>query len=105
MTIIVELNIIPLGKGVSVSKFLVPALQELEKRMVKYEITPMCTIFKAESVEEAFDVAKAAHVAVIRAGVKRVVTTLKIDDRRDIEKSMDEKVESLKKHIIEAGQA
>ena len=43
--VIVEFNVIPLGVGVSVSKFLVPALKELEKRNVKYEITPMCTIF------------------------------------------------------------
>ena len=59
----------------------------------------MCTIFEAKSVEEAFDVVKAAHEAVFRADVKRVVTTVKIDDRRDAKKGMKEKVESLKRAV------
>jgi len=101
MMVVVELNIIPLGKGISVSKFLAPALKELEERNVKFSVTPMCTIFEAESVEEAFDLARVAHEAVFRAGVERVVTTVKIDDRRDIERSMEEKIESLKKEIRE----
>lgn len=100
MTVTVELNIIPLGKGVSVSKFLVPAVKELERRGVKYSITPMCTVFEAESVEEAFDLVIAAHQSVFRTSVKRVITTVKIDDRRDSKRGMEEKVESLKREII-----
>jgi len=99
MTIIVEFNIVPLGVGTSVSKFLVPAINELERRRVKYEVTPMCTIFEVENVEEAFNVVKAAHEAVFGENVKRIVTTVKIDDRRDIKRGMREKVESLEKEI------
>jgi uncharacterized protein (TIGR00106 family) len=97
MAVIIEFSIIPLGKGISVSKFLAPALQELDKLGVKYNITPMCTIFEAESVEKAFNLVRIAHEAVLKAGVKRVVTTVKIDDRRDVKKSMEEKVKSLKR--------
>lgn len=97
MAVIVEFSIIPLGKGISVSKFLAPALKELDKLGVRYNITPMCTIFEAESVEEAFNLVRIAHEAVFKAGVKRVVTTVKIDDRRDIKKSMEDKVKSLKR--------
>jgi uncharacterized protein (TIGR00106 family) len=99
VAIIVELSIVPLGVGISVSKFLAPAIKELERLRVKYEITPMCTVFEAENVEEAFNVIKAAHEAVFGETVKRVVTTVKIDDRRDIKRGMKEKVESLKKEI------
>lgn len=99
MVVIVEFSIIPLGGGISVSKFLASALKKLDDRKVKYEITPMCTIFEAESVEEAFDLVKAAHEAVFRADVKRVLTTVKIDDRRDVKRDMEEKVESLKRTI------
>jgi uncharacterized protein (TIGR00106 family) len=99
LAIIVELNIVPLGVGVSVSKFLVPAIKELDRKGVKYETTPMCTIFEADNVEEAFTVIKAAHEAVFGENIKRVVTTVKIDDRRDIKRGMKEKVESLKKEI------
>ena len=99
MAIIVELSIVPLGVGVSVSKFLAPAVKELDRRGVKYEVTPMCTIFEAENVEEAFNVIKMAHEAVFGGSVKRVVTTVKIDDRRDIKRRIKEKVESLKKEV------
>lgn len=102
MTVMVEFNIIPLGEGVSVSKFLAPALKELDKLGVRYNITPMCTIFEAESVEEAFHVAKAAHEAVFGAGAKRVVTTVKVDDRRDVKRSMEEKVKSLERRLKES---
>jgi uncharacterized protein (TIGR00106 family) len=97
--VIVELNIIPLGGGVSISKFLVPAINELKKRNVKYDITPMCTIFESENIGEAFDLIKAAHEVVFRVGVKRVVTTVKVDDRRDVERGMEDKVESLGEEV------
>ena len=99
MAVIVEFSIVPLGVGISVSKFLAPAIKDLERQEVKYEVTPMCTIFEAENVEEAFNVIKAAHEAVFGENVKRVVTTVKIDDRRDVTRGMKEKVESMKKEV------
>jgi len=101
--VIVEFNIIPVGARISVSRLLVPALKELEKRGIEHEITPMCTIFEAENAEEAFKIIMAAHEAVFKTGVKRVVTTTKIDDRRDKEEKMAEKVESLKVLLRESG--
>jgi len=99
--VIVELNIIPLGVGVSVSRFLVPALKELKKRKVKYEITSMCTIFEAKDVNEALKIVEAAHKATFKANVKRVITTIRIDDRKDKKGSMEEKVKALKTQLEE----
>ena len=99
--VIVELSIIPIGKTSNISKVLAPALKELDYLGVEYEITPMCTIFEAANVDGALNLVKAAHEAVFQGDLKRVVTTVKIDDRRDIEKSMKEKVQSLKRAIKE----
>jgi uncharacterized protein (TIGR00106 family) len=99
MRIIVELSIVPLGEGTSVSNILAYAIKELEKKGVKYELTPMCTVFETDSVEEALNIVKAAHEAVFKQGVKRAVTTVKLDDRRDAERSMRSKVDSLKKAV------
>lgn len=99
MGIIVELSIVPLGEGTSVSKIIAYAIKELENMGVKYEITPMCTVFEADNVEEALGIVKAAHEAVFKQGVKRAVTTVKLDDRRDVERSMRSKVDSLKKAV------
>ena len=102
MPVVAELNIIPLGKGVSVATWLVPAVRALETRGVKYEVTPMSTVFEAASVADAFEVAQAAHEAVVRAGVMRVVTTLKLDDRRDVAVSMEDKVASVQQRLRDA---
>jgi uncharacterized protein (TIGR00106 family) len=99
MPVIVEFSIIPLCGSISVSKFLAPALRELENWKVDYEITPMCTIFEAKSLGEAFEIVNVAHEAVFRTGVKRVVTTVKIDDRRDVERTMEDKVKSLRRAV------
>ena len=99
--VVVEFNLIPIGVGVSVSRFLASALKELDKLNVKYTITPMCTIFEAESVGEAFKIVEAAHEALFKAGLKRVVTTVRIDDRRDVKRSMEDKVKSLKRSMGE----
>jgi uncharacterized protein YqgV (UPF0045/DUF77 family) len=55
----------------------------------------MCTVFEADNIEEAFNIVRAAHEAVFTKPVKRVVTTMKIDDRRDVNISMNEKIESI----------
>jgi uncharacterized protein (TIGR00106 family) len=102
MVVIVKFNIIPLGVGVSISMFLVPAIEELEKRKVKYDISSMGTIFEAKNVEEAFKLVRAAHESVFKLGVKRVVTAIRIDDRRDDDRSMEGKVKSLKTLVKKA---
>ncbi|RJX15988.1 thiamine-binding protein [Candidatus Bathyarchaeota archaeon] len=99
MVVIVELNIIPLGVGTSVGKFLVSALEEMEKMNVKHQITPMCTIFEAKNIEEAFRIVKVVHEAIFKVGVKRVITTVRVDDRRDVDRGMKEKLESLKETL------
>lgn len=99
MGIIVEFSIVPLGEGTSISKILAHAIKELEKIGVEYELTPMCTVFEAEDIEKALNIVKAAHEAVFKHGVKRAVTTIKLDDRRDVERSMRSKVDSLKKAV------
>ena len=98
---IVEFSVIPIGGGVSVSQFLVPALKELRRRGIRYEVTAMSTIFEAESIEEALEAIGAAHESVFKTGIKRVITSIRIDDRRDKRVSMKNKVESLISKIKE----
>jgi uncharacterized protein YqgV (UPF0045/DUF77 family) len=43
-----------------------------------------------------------AHEAIFKAGAKRVVTDIKIDDRRDEPRKMEDKVEKVKRELEEA---
>jgi len=99
--VIVEFSVVPIGGGVSVSEFLVPALKELERRGIRYEVTAMSTIFEAEDIKEALDAIGAAHETIFKTGIKRVITLIRIDDRRDKKVSMKNKVESLISKIKE----
>jgi uncharacterized protein (TIGR00106 family) len=88
MTAIAELNIIPIRKG-SMSGEIAKAVEALEAFDITYETTPMGTILEADDVHELFAAAEAAHGTVDE---DRVITTLKIDDKRTVHQRASEKV-------------
>jgi len=94
--VVAELSVIPLGKDVSVSKYVKAALEVLKSANVKYELGAMSTTIEAKNLDELFSVVKMAHEAVFRMGAKRVVTTVKIDDRRDKTLSIASKLEAIR---------
>ena len=92
-----ELTIIPIGtSGTSLSRYIAAAVGALEDAGVKYDITGMGTIIEADDAEKLFDSIKKAHEAVFKAGAQRVATSVKIDDRRDKEETLEDKVSSVK---------
>jgi len=96
---IMEINIIPLGtKTPSVSKFIVEAVKVLKKGGLNYELTSMGTIVEGE-LNELFPLAKKMHLATFTQGIKRVVTTIKIDDRQDKPSTTEEKVKRMELQI------
>lgn len=97
MVVIVEFSVVPLGEGTSVSRFVAKAVKELEERGVKHVATPMSTIIEEDDLESALQHVRAAHEAVFKAGAKRVITVIKIDDRRDVKRTMEDKLKSLEK--------
>lgn len=95
-----ELTIIPVGTSkTSISKYIAAAVSALEKTGIKYEISGMGTIIESDDPEKLFDAVKKAHESVFAEGADRVATSLKIDDRRDKESSLKEKVRSVKEKM------
>jgi len=99
LKVIAQFTTSPLGEGVSVSRFVAEALKEVENSGLRYQLTPMATVLEADTPEAAVEVILKAHEAVFRAGAKRVVTDIKIDDRRDEPRRMEDKVEKVKKQL------
>ena len=97
---IAEVSIIPLGtKTASVSRYVARAIRALrQEENIKYEITSMGTIIEGD-LEEVLRVVKKMHQSTFGEGVTRVVTTIKIDDRRDKPLSPSGKIESLLKEL------
>ena len=94
-----EISVIPLGtKTPSVSKHVAKALDVLKnEKDVKYQLTPMGTIVEGD-LEKLLSIARRMHESVFNE-VLRVVTTIKIDDRRDKQLTMGSKVRSLQEKI------
>ena len=97
---IAEISIVPLGtKTPSVSRYVARAIKVLEKQKeVKYEITAMGTIIEGD-LDRILAVVRKMHEETFLEDVARVVTTVKIDDRRDKTQSMKGKVDSIKKKL------
>ncbi len=98
--VIVQFSTSPVGVGVGVSSYVAEALREVKSSGLRFQLTPMSTILEADSVEEALGVVLRAHEALFRAGAKRVVTDIKIDDRRDKPRRMEDKVEEVIKQLV-----
>ena len=94
--IVADISVIPIGAGTSVSPVIRKCVKALEARGLKVLPGPMSTSFEARTVGEILDGVKAAHEAALAAGAKRVVTIVKIDDRRDKEQSMASKLAAVK---------
>jgi uncharacterized protein (TIGR00106 family) len=97
---LVDVSIVPLGTGSpSVSQYIAQAVQVLPKEKdIKYELTAMGTIIEGD-LERLLALVRKMHQAVFDAGAMRVVTTIKIDDRRDKTSSISSKIKSLERQL------
>ncbi|MEJ2127184.1 MAG: MTH1187 family thiamine-binding protein [Candidatus Bathyarchaeota archaeon] len=96
-SVIAEFSIIPIGtEKTSVSPYVSDAIKALEKvENLEFKVTPMGTILEAESLTTIFQAVKSTHQTIFNKGAKRVISTLRIDDRRDKHRTMQDKVEAL----------
>lgn len=100
---IVDVTVIPIGtEGPSVSEYVADIQRILEgykqEGKINYQLTPMNTLIEGE-LSDLFEVVQAIHEAPFQKGLQRVATNLRIDDRRDIERTMNEKLDSVREHF------
>ncbi len=97
---VVEVSIVPLGTGTpSVSKHVARVVKVLRMEPdVKYDQTAMGTIIEG-NLDRILSVIRNMHESVFNEEVVRVVTTIKIDDRRDKELSIEGKLDSLNREL------
>ena len=91
-----QLSISPVGENISLSKYVKKVIEILNKNNLKYEINDMSTVIETNNIEDLFKVIEEAHNAVFNLGAKRVITEIKIDDRRDKKVKLGSKVISVR---------
>jgi uncharacterized protein (TIGR00106 family) len=103
-SVIAEFSIVPIGSGeTSVGRYVAAAVNALKNtKGLDFEVTPMGTVLAADNLGTIFEAVREAHEAVMAMGVKRVVSTLRIDDRRDKARTMDDKVKAVAQYMKEA---
>ena len=96
-TVVAEFSIAPIGtKETSISQYVSYAIEAFEKiEKLRFKVTPMGTILEAESLKTIFQAVEAAHQAILNRGAKRVLSTLRLDDRRDKPRTMQDKIDAL----------
>ncbi|MDD5093557.1 MAG: MTH1187 family thiamine-binding protein [Dehalococcoidia bacterium] len=100
---IVSVSVVPLGTGSpSVSDYVARALKVAEKQKgVKVELTPMGTVLEGD-LDQVLTLIRQMHESVFDEDVKRVLTSIRIDDRRDKLAMMEEKVRSVQQKLHQA---
>ena len=102
--VVAEITVVPVGTGsTALSEYVAEAIRAVERAAeegrVKYRVTPTATVVEGEA-DEVWRVLREVHEAAFSGGVRRVVTMIKVDDRRDVEHGMQRKLNALKERGI-----
>lgn len=90
---IVDVSIVPVGTGnASVSRYVREAIGILRASGLKHQTGPMGTSIEGDW-DAVLDVIRQMHEACFRLGAGRLMTTIKIDDRRDKVQTMQDKLD------------
>lgn len=96
---IIQVSIVPVGIGTSISEYVARAVKVLQdERGMTYRLTPMGTIIEGD-LDRALGVLRKMHESVFSNEVRRVLTTIIIDDRRDKRATMASKVRSVRRKL------
>lgn len=88
-----EFSVVPIGKGESVSEYVAECLRIVRGSGLPHKLCPMGTVIEGD-YDEVMDVVRQCHHKVMGM-CGRVITTVKIDDRRGARGTIDKKVESV----------
>ncbi len=95
MNAIAEFTLIPIGVGVSLSKYVAVCEQILEESGLSYELHANGTNLEGDW-DEIMDAIKICHERLHEMGVPRIATQIKIGTRTDRTQKMTDKVKSVR---------
>jgi uncharacterized protein (TIGR00106 family) len=96
---ILEISVVPIGtKETSLSSYVADCIRILRSGKVQYELTSMGTNIEGD-LKDLIKVSLKMHEAPFRKGARRVLTTIKIDDRRDKKGSLSGKKKAVQSKL------
>lgn len=94
MHVIVDLCVVPLGVGVSVSHYVVACQEVLEDAGLKTRLHAYGTNIEGE-YDEVFAAIRRCHEQIHDMGAPRITTTIKLGSRTDRRQQMEDKIRSV----------
>ncbi|MFH1217804.1 MAG: MTH1187 family thiamine-binding protein [Pseudomonadota bacterium] len=96
---LLQLTVIPLGTGSpSVGDYVADIQKALESEKVRFQLNDMGTVIEGDAQKLLALMARIYEIP-FRHGAQRVVTQIVIDDRRDKEICIGDKVDSVQKRL------
>ena len=98
MKVIADLTVIPIGVGVSLSKYVAACEKVLSGAGLKINLHAYGTNIEGEW-DEVMGAVKRCHEVLHAMGAPRVSSTLKVGTRTDRDQTMDDKVKSVREKL------
>lgn len=98
MKVMVDLCVVPIGVGVSVSEYVAACERLITDAGLESQLHPYGTVIEGDW-DAVMAVVKRCHEVVHEMGAPRVFTTLKLGTRTDREQSMDDKINSVREKL------
>jgi uncharacterized protein (TIGR00106 family) len=95
MKVLVDLCIVPIGVGVSLSSYIAACEQVLVAAGLKTALHSYGTNIEWEW-DAVFAAIKRCHEVIHEMGAQRITTTIKLGTRTDREQTMEDKIKSVK---------
>lgn len=94
MKVIVDLCLVPIGVGVSLSKYVAECQRVLDESGLEHQLHAYGTNIEGEW-DDVFAAIKQCHNAVHEKGAPRITTTIKLGTRVDRSQTMKDKIKSV----------
>jgi uncharacterized protein (TIGR00106 family) len=98
MFVIVDFTVIPIGAGVSLSKYVAECQRVLAESGLSYQLHANGTDVEGEW-EQVFGAIRKCHERLHAMGVPRISTSIRVGTRIDREYRMEDKLESVHKEL------
>jgi uncharacterized protein (TIGR00106 family) len=114
MIVHAEISVIPIGsatiisnelrekeiKPTSMSKEIAVAFEAISQiKDIKVMLTSMGTQIESNNIQNVLKAVEVAHQAIKEIGVKRIISTIRIDERLDKAYTLEDRVESVKEKL------
>lgn len=98
MNVMIDICIVPLGVGVSVSEYVTACQKVLQNSGLTHQMHAYGTNVEGDW-DEVMAAVKQCHEVVHEMGAPRITTSMRLGTRTDREQTMDDKIQSVQEKL------